>query len=349
MLAASANSILTVAISRGSAATVVCWTFNLATVSIAWNCFGKLAFTATLLRISVRRGYRWLLYFFIVQLICVETAHIVFRYLQYRPVQLLWNNAPQPGWCWKPSAVQVFDVGFGSYDSTTDLTLSLLPFCLVSQLDLSKPVKIAMMGLLQLGLFATACSVLKILTEQEVLGQAPWARGPTAIVIWSTTENTTILIAATFPVLKPLADTIKSTLEHSRHSRNGFEIANSSAPSGQPSQSQGSRCVRWFRRSEPAPATRLHDLPLPVIPPPTAHSQLNAVALWRRATRVFHDSTSSTSSDFFGGRTVPSLSQDVVEQAPQIGHLPHLGPALPSSFLKDPSPDTLSSPPPTKT
>lgn len=100
---------------------------------------------------SVSVWRKSLLFFIIGAVIIVNILTIILIFVQCTPSYALWERVPG-GSCWNPSVVGNFNYFSRAWNVFVDIILAVLPVSFVYKLKMKQRKKIALAGLLSLGL-----------------------------------------------------------------------------------------------------------------------------------------------------------------------------------------------------
>ncbi|EXL66968.1 hypothetical protein FOPG_16881 [Fusarium oxysporum f. sp. conglutinans race 2 54008] len=171
--------------------------------SIIWS---KTAFGVTLLRIT--DGWmKWTVWFLIITTNIVLGLSILFFYLRCRPIQASWDPTVK-GVCWDDAAIK-YHIFSGAYSAAADVALSLLPWKLLSGLQMRKREKIGVGIAMSMGIFAGITAIMKTYKLQDLYSGSLY--DGVSVTYWSAVEAATTMIAASIPVLRVLVGHVRSS------------------------------------------------------------------------------------------------------------------------------------------
>lgn len=171
--------------------------------------FIKISIAMTLLRIQPTvLVWRMLCGLIMFVLAAYGIGNTIFIMLQCRPLEAAWNPSILqfvPGSCLPLSAIMTASNTGAGVNISTDILLSLAPIMFLWKLKRPLREKLVVGGLMGLGLFASASSIIKTLvvaqfTNPNVDGFALGVSTAT----WTMLEQLLAMIAASAPFLKPL-------------------------------------------------------------------------------------------------------------------------------------------------
>ncbi|MCJ1363414.1 hypothetical protein MMC16_002521 [Acarospora aff. strigata] len=170
------------------------WAISVVKISIA--CF--------LLRIAPSESYRRFLWGSIIFLVVYTTACFLTIMLQCRPMNILWDGPTVKAVCFTPTVLRTMSYVNVSINIITDFIFAALPIPFLWQVQINRRTKIAVTGIMSLGVFACAAAIVKAsyLGNYGKTGDFLWDSTP--LIIWTVVECNTGIIAASIPTMKPL-------------------------------------------------------------------------------------------------------------------------------------------------
>jgi len=170
----------------------------------AMTCI-KVSVALTLLRIPVNRLWTAFLCAVAGLQVAYFIGNTVYIFMECRPLAAMWDLAGEitDATCFGPGAVRIAsNVGAG-INITTDMTLSLAPMVVLWRMRRPLRERILVCGLMAIGLFASAASIVKAVLVREWGNPQvdPWALGA-AIGTWTILEQLLAMLAACSPSLK---------------------------------------------------------------------------------------------------------------------------------------------------
>ncbi|KAF2495284.1 hypothetical protein BU16DRAFT_618124 [Lophium mytilinum] len=146
-----------------------------------------------------------------MSVICVSTfVFIVILWNQCKPVQANWNGK---GTCISVQALMSVTYVLTAFTILTDFISVLLPFPIIWKLKLDMRTKISIMGVIGLGLFAAACSIVRICLVKDLRHSR---EDPTwdlvNLGVWTVVELHVAIIVASLPPCRALALRLYSKL-----------------------------------------------------------------------------------------------------------------------------------------
>ncbi|KAF1971048.1 hypothetical protein BU23DRAFT_648454 [Bimuria novae-zelandiae CBS 107.79] len=188
-----------------------------------------------LLRIAITPFYRRTIISVMVFMALYTFASILPLLLQCTNLALLWDNTAK-GTCWNPNILKATAYAFNTVNIITDLLFAVvIPVPMLWKVQMKRRKKCLIIGILGLGLFATAAAIVKF-TYLTYLGKTgDWLWDVCNLLIWAIVETRTGIIAGNLSCLRPL---FRSVLDwtYSRGSRNNTAPKYLTRPYGEDSR-----------------------------------------------------------------------------------------------------------------
>ncbi|ORY57256.1 uncharacterized protein BCR38DRAFT_504377 [Pseudomassariella vexata] len=135
--------------------------------------------------------------------------------------------------CIPISSKMYYDIYSGGFSAFVDLYLALYPAIILSKIRLSLYKKISLSAALGFGFISAIVATYKC-TRLTLMESPDFTYDLSDVVIWTSVEGNTIIIAACIPVLKPLVDLFRGKFDPSlnsrRHNYRGFYSRSRSTP-----------------------------------------------------------------------------------------------------------------------
>jgi len=187
------------------------WDYLAQPTAIMGPAVGRISFALLLLSvIGNRKERRWFLYGIMITQFVINSLTFIFILVQCKPIQALWDHSIK-GDCWDLRVQEYFGFFQGSFNSVTDFILAIFPAFVVWHLNMKLSMKISLIILMGLGIFAMAGSVVKTVLLKSVGNQGDYTYNTSFLIIWWTVELYLVIIAASIPTLKPLLAKNKAT------------------------------------------------------------------------------------------------------------------------------------------
>ncbi|KAH6667773.1 hypothetical protein B0J14DRAFT_171900 [Halenospora varia] len=171
--------------------------------------FVKVSIGFFLLRFAPDNWYRRCLICANTFLLLITTFFVITLFVQCRPLAAVWDFSLRPtARCWDPSVLRKMSYTNSSLNIVTDLGFALLPWPILWNLRINQRVKMALLGVMSLGLFACAAGIVKLSILSSYGRSGDFLYDSTGLTIWTTTELNVGILAGSIPCLKPLLKAI---------------------------------------------------------------------------------------------------------------------------------------------
>jgi hypothetical protein len=190
---------------------------------------GRLSFTIYMLRlVGCDKFKRYLLHFCIYFNLLVNILCIILIFVQCGPyVTAIWDtHAPGASHCWSKQVQSRYGYFQGACNTLIDLTLTVLPAWVVWNLKLPRNIKLGLVVLLGLSLFAAVASIVKTVKLESIGAGGDITYNLIPFVIWFTVENNVVIAAASIPTLKPLFSRKRASYGYGSYSMYGSSNRN---------------------------------------------------------------------------------------------------------------------------
>ncbi|KAJ5875867.1 uncharacterized protein N7529_001451 [Penicillium soppii] len=191
--------------------------------------FTKFSILFQYLRIFPGRSFRIACHIMIAIVATYSAWAIVSGYVNCVPVAKFWNH-DLPGTCLNFEAVWFFNA---SMNIATDITLLVLPMPLLSQLQLPRMQKIALMGVFAIGILVVVTSILRLSSLREVAKSPDTSYSNVGAAYWTAAECNVAIICSCLPFLRPIISSIfpklLSTNSYNRYTGNKPTVTNLTA------------------------------------------------------------------------------------------------------------------------
>lgn len=167
-------------------------------------CLTKVSVGLFLLRITPSKRYQYFIWGCIVFTVLSSTGNLLTVMLQCRPLAFTWDASIPGGKCIPASHLKFAAFFNSSVAVLTDLTFALLPIPMLWRVQLNWKVKVAIAGVLSLGVFASVAAIIKITYLSNYGKYGDFLYDSSDLTIWTTIEICTAIVAASIPCLKPL-------------------------------------------------------------------------------------------------------------------------------------------------
>ncbi|KAF2453059.1 hypothetical protein BDY21DRAFT_388291 [Lineolata rhizophorae] len=132
---------------------------------------------------------------------------VIILYAQCTPSRSQWDFSITDKTCWSPWVLVDYAIFAGSFSATVDLYLAVYPTIVLFKLQMSIKKKLALSSALGLGSVATVVAIYKT-TRIPGLASPDFSYDTSDLVIWTSMEGNSIIIAACIPTLQPLLELI---------------------------------------------------------------------------------------------------------------------------------------------
>ena len=163
----------------------------------------KISMCLTLLRIVelARRRTAQFLWCLLIFIVITHFGLGMMYFLNCRPLTAVWNRSGA-------SRLPTHAINLASYvifamDAVTDLICAMIPILLVQRLQMDMRTKLALSGLMSLGVLTAGCAVAKLLALRRVTDD-DFTWGLNTVAIWGAVERFLGIIIISVPMLRPL-------------------------------------------------------------------------------------------------------------------------------------------------
>ncbi|OJJ98722.1 hypothetical protein ASPACDRAFT_1889211 [Aspergillus aculeatus ATCC 16872] len=182
--------------------------------------FTKFSILFQYLRIFPDRRFRLACYVVLGIVAAYGTWAVVSGFLNCVPVSRFWDRTVS-GYCLNFEAVWFFNA---SMNIATDVTLLVLPMPLLSQLQLPRAQKLALMGVFAIGGLVVITSILRLSSLRSVAQSSDTSWSNVGAAYWTAAECNVAIICACLPFLRPIVSRLfpkfLSTNSYNRYTRN---------------------------------------------------------------------------------------------------------------------------------
>ncbi|KAH6658524.1 GPCR, PTH11-type [Truncatella angustata] len=176
----------------------------------------KASIVFTLVRITIKPGYRYALYSMQFLATIMAMVGILASLLYCRPVNAYWN--PLLGKCGNFMVVVNIGYAWTAVGIVTDWMCAIIPYFIVRNLQMSRRSKTTVMVVLGLGAIASTATIIRAPYLQYYLVETDRLYWNGHISIWCQVESGLGLIAASLPALRQM---VRKYLESSRYGSGG--------------------------------------------------------------------------------------------------------------------------------
>ncbi|KAI1846160.1 hypothetical protein JX265_010538 [Neoarthrinium moseri] len=194
---------------------VALYTSIAASISCFASTGSKISFGVTLLRLT-HGWWRRFVWFSVISLFLVMLPSAIFTWVQCSPSEKAWNSAI-PGTCWDPSITVNYGIFNAAYCTVIDFALALIPWKLISGLQMKTREKIGVSIAMSMGILSGVCAIVKGVYIVQLRQQDFFYNGKD-VTIWTATETAVAIIGASIPVLRVLFKEKMSTRGYNKES-----------------------------------------------------------------------------------------------------------------------------------
>ncbi|KAK6443081.1 hypothetical protein LTR95_000598 [Oleoguttula sp. CCFEE 5521] len=190
-------------------------------------CLLKVSVCLLVLRIKSTKKLKWGLWALITMLVVTTLLPVIVLFAECRPMSAYWTGPATK--CWD-AKVRIYSIYVQTAVSVlADVICTLLPIAVVWDLSLSMKNKIAVCGLMSLGVISTAFAVVKTASLGLVTTDTSWTYGWAAI--WGDLELGFGILGANLALSRTYWDYLsKSLFNLTHHSRSRSQPSHNSDP-----------------------------------------------------------------------------------------------------------------------
>ncbi|QRC98512.1 hypothetical protein JI435_045660 [Parastagonospora nodorum SN15] len=171
-------------------------------------CLTKLSVGFFLLRIAVQPFYKKL----IIGIMCFMSFYTIGCFftivLQCTDLRVQWDQTVK-GTCWSTKTLKSLSYSNQALNILTDVAFSVaIPIPMLWNVQMNRRQKASIIGILGLGMFATAAAVVKLSYVSTYGRSGDWLWDSRDLTIWTVIECNVAIIAGCLPCLKPLFRTV---------------------------------------------------------------------------------------------------------------------------------------------
>ncbi|KAF2270940.1 hypothetical protein CC78DRAFT_610986 [Lojkania enalia] len=181
-------------------------------------CIVKESIGFFLLRVAVTPFYRRLIIGIMIFMGLYTFGCFLTIVLQCTNLAVLWDRTAK-GTCWGKTTLAALSYTNVALNITTDLLFAIIPVPMLWNVQMNIRQKSSIIGILSLGIFATAAAVVKISYLPNYGKTGDWLWDSRNITIWTVVECCIGIVAGNLPCMKPLFRTVLGST-YGRGSRN---------------------------------------------------------------------------------------------------------------------------------
>ncbi|OJJ32503.1 hypothetical protein ASPWEDRAFT_116810 [Aspergillus wentii DTO 134E9] len=219
-----------------------CWW--LGQVFYLFTCvMAKFSIIISLLRITIDRIHRYILYAAMGLTLLVGLLFFFFTVFQCQPVDFFWNRMSEKGTCINTDTLLDIAYIYSVGAAITDFTIGLLPIFVIWNLRMNPRAKVAIAGILGLGCIASAAVIVRIPYLHNYKSH-DFLYATSNISIWSNIEAGLGITAGSLTTLRPLIRFLRDGSSASRstpHTPGSFPLSSTFGHGLKSSKSRRSR------------------------------------------------------------------------------------------------------------
>ncbi|KAK3314157.1 hypothetical protein B0H66DRAFT_461006, partial [Apodospora peruviana] len=159
----------------------------------------KTSFCFTLLRLSVAKWHKWLIWTCIVTVNLVMWPCAISFFVGCTPLEKKWDDTIE-GHCIDNTPIVHYAVFAGVYSAITDFVLAIFPWALVWNLQMRQVEKIGVCVCMSMGVLSGIFAIVKSAFLPPSLSDYTFKSTP--LLIWSAAELSIVIMASSIPFLR---------------------------------------------------------------------------------------------------------------------------------------------------
>ncbi|KAF2125297.1 hypothetical protein P153DRAFT_378779 [Dothidotthia symphoricarpi CBS 119687] len=187
----------------------------LAAIPIKW------AIAFTLLRIAnKRKAYQWSIYVMMAAVAIVMASTTMYEFFHCKPIPMNWRTV-EGGSCLPQSNITGFSFALSVVSIASDWFCALIPIPLLWNVQLDFRVKLSVLALLGLGVFASSAALIRLTITVNLSSTSDFLYHAMPVAAWAQVELGLGVIVGNLPALRPLLEKllqIRSTLNSNKRS-----------------------------------------------------------------------------------------------------------------------------------
>ncbi|KAF1846395.1 uncharacterized protein K460DRAFT_386647 [Cucurbitaria berberidis CBS 394.84] len=186
--------------------------FCLAAIPVKWAiCF-------TLLRIAnKKKAYVWATYVVMAAVAIVMASTTIYEFFHCTPIEMNWKAVPG-GSCKPKSNITGFSFALSAVSIISDWFCALVPIPLLWSVQIDFRVKLSIVALLGLGIFASTAAIVRLTVTVNLSAAEDFLYYAMPVASWAHAELGLGVILANLPALRPLLErllSLRSTMRSS--------------------------------------------------------------------------------------------------------------------------------------
>ncbi|XEV04983.1 hypothetical protein FSHL1_010270 [Fusarium sambucinum] len=177
----------------------------------------KFAIAVTILYICVERRYKYIMYGIMCIMTVTAAICVVWFFVNCVPFQGYWN--PGAGECKSADGFLNLSYVGTSAQVASDWACALTPFFIVYSLQMTRRSKIAVVGILGLGVLASIAALMRIISYKYIdIRKYPKDHmvSQSRLLLWSILESSLAIIACSLPALKVFGGCLVKSMNRSK-------------------------------------------------------------------------------------------------------------------------------------
>ncbi|KAJ5664370.1 hypothetical protein N7507_005101 [Penicillium longicatenatum] len=210
-------------ISAANVPKIIMFDYLAQTFALAGGALGRISFIVFVIGLLVSKQWHRVVFWILVALqLIINSMFIIILFVQCPGhASAIWEHSEKSK-CWNTKVQAYYGYFQGAFNSATDLYLAVFSTCIFWSLNLKLRVKLGLVTLLGLGIFAMVAAIIRTF-QTRVL--ASYDIDPTIATIdydrWLYIETYLVIITASIPFLRSLVRSMKSQST----SRNTHELS----------------------------------------------------------------------------------------------------------------------------
>ncbi|KAM5367390.1 hypothetical protein ACJZ2D_010035 [Fusarium nematophilum] len=185
----------------------------------------KFAIAVTILHICVQKRYVYLMYGLMGVMMVTNAGCVIALFANCQPIAAYWN--PQMGSCKSEDGFLILSYVGTAVQVASDWTCAITPFFIVYSLQMPKRAKIAVVGVLGLGIVASVAALMRIVSYKYIdVRNYPKDHlvSQGRLLFWSLLESSFAIIACSLPSLKLFGGCVARSVNRSKNLTPGARV-----------------------------------------------------------------------------------------------------------------------------
>ncbi|KAJ5987423.1 hypothetical protein N7451_011788 [Penicillium sp. IBT 35674x] len=191
---------------------VIMYDYLTQTFALAGGALGRISFIVFVIGLLVSKQWHRVVFWILVAMqVLVNSMFVIILFVQCPGhASAIWEHSDKSK-CWNTKVQAYYGYFQGAFNSATDLYLAVFSTCIFWTLNLKLRVKLGLVTLLGLGIFAMVAAIIRTV-QTRVL--ASYDMDPTIATVdydrWLYIETYLVIITASVPFLRSLVRSMKS-------------------------------------------------------------------------------------------------------------------------------------------